>query len=210
MRDVDLEINPGEIVALLGANGSGKTTTMLAMAGVLPVFVGTVAWKGAPLTGPLHRRVKQGLCLVPHTAAFSRLSVRDNLRLGLGPIERALELFPELKPMLKRRAGLLSGGEQQMLCLARSLSGDPAVVMVDELSAGLSPIVTQRLFESLREASGRGAAILLVEQQVQRALSLSDRAYILRSGTVALQGSSADLLARLPEVEAQYLAGVEV
>ena len=191
-RDINIEVHRGEIVALLGPNGAGKTTTLMTLAGALPSLGGEVRWKGQKVTAPLYRRVRGGIGFIPEErSVITKLSVRDNLLLGRGDVETAVTLFPQLKPILRRRAGLLSGGEQQMLTLARCLASKPSAVLVDELSLGLAPIVVQKLLETLRDAAVQmGMAVLLVEQQVQRALAVSDRWYLLRHGSIEAGGIS--------------------
>jgi branched-chain amino acid transport system ATP-binding protein len=206
VRGIDLYVEAGEIVALLGPNGAGKSTTILAIGGVLPLTSGSVTLDGAPLQGPLHRRARRGISLVPETrSVFMGLSAAVNLKLGAGPSARALELFPELEPLLGRRAGLLSGGEQQILTLARALAAEPKVLVVDELSLGLAPLVVRRLLDALVSAAGRGIGVLLVEQHARQALAIAHRGYVLRRGEVALQGEGRELLARIDEVEESYL-----
>ncbi len=209
LRGINLHVEPGEIVALLGANGAGKTTTLLALAGELPATSGVVEWHGNPTRAPLHRRAKSGLAFVlEERAVMGTLSVRDNLRLGRGSVERALKLAPELEPLLNRRGGLLSGGEQQILTLARALAAEPELLLVDELSLGLAPLIVERLLDAIQSAAQAGMAVLLVEQQARNALKRSSRAYIMARGQVVLEGQSPDLLRKLPEIESLYLAGV--
>jgi branched-chain amino acid transport system ATP-binding protein len=211
VESLNLHVNAGEIVALLGANGAGKTTTLLALCGVLAPLRGTVQFLGVEAKGPLHQRSRLGLAFVPEDrSVIGALSVRDNLRLGPGAIETALDVFPDLKRLLNRRAGLLSGGEQQMLTLARALASRPKVLIADELSLGLAPLVVQRLLHALRDAATAQTGVLLVEQQVKTALAASDRAYVLRRGRLVMEGQSKDLLGRADEIEANYLGGVEV
>ena len=206
VRNVDLHVEEGEVVALLGPNGAGKTTTLLTLAGWLQPLSGEVLWKGEPVKAPLHKRARMGLGLVTETrSVFMNLSVSANLRLGNGDPERALELFPELRPLLNRRAGLLSGGEQQMLTLARVLAAEPAIVLADELSLGLAPIIVRRLLRSVREAASRGAGVLLVEQHAHTALAACDRAYVLRRGRIEVEGTADEVRERLGEL---YLSGV--
>jgi branched-chain amino acid transport system ATP-binding protein len=209
VQDLDLEVYPGEIVALLGPNGAGKSTSLFCLAGVLKPLSGTVWFGGQPTTAPLHVRSRQGMAFVPEgRSAIFELSTNDNLRLGRGDPQRALELFPELRPLLRRRAGLLSGGEQQILALARALAAEPTLLLADELSLGLAPLVVERLLAALRESAARtGVGVLLVEQQVRHALGVSDRAYVLRRGRVVLEGPSAELLERIDEIEDSYLSG---
>jgi branched-chain amino acid transport system ATP-binding protein len=204
----DIAVGAGEVVALMGANGAGKTTLLMALAGRLMPSAGEVVWLGRPVRSPLHRRAREGLRYVPEDrGVIRRLSVVDNLRLGPGSVVHALELFPELGPLLQRPAGLLSGGEQQMLVLARALAGEPKLLLVDELSLGLAPMVVSRLLEAVRAAAARGVGVLLVEQQVRAALSIADRAYVLRRGAVVMAGRASEMLTRLGDIEAAYLAG---
>jgi len=207
VRDLNLRIDAGEVVALLGSNGAGKTTTIMGLAGVLSPSAGVVSWQGTPIRSPLHVRAKQGLALVPEQrSVIYRLSTHKNLRLGRGSVEHALELFPELRPLLSRTAGLLSGGEQQMLSLARALAAEPLLLLADELSQGLGPLIVERLLSAIRAAADRGVAVVLVEQQVRKALRHSDRAYVLQRGRVALEGRSEELLRNVSEIERTYLS----
>jgi branched-chain amino acid transport system ATP-binding protein len=207
VRELDLEVYPGEVVCLLGANGAGKTTTLLALAGELQPLSGSVVWLGAPVRTPLHVRARQGLGYVPEERSIIRgLSVIDNLRIGRGSVEKALEFAPELKKFLNRPAGLLSGGEQQMLTLARSLGGEPKLLLADELSLGLAPLIVERLLTAVEAAAQRGVGVLLVEQHVRSALAVADRAYVLRRGSIVMQGQAADMRNRISEIEDSYLA----
>jgi len=210
VRDLDLEVRAGEVVALLGPNGAGKTTTLLAIAGELAPLAGEVQCLDLSRRAPLHRRVRHGLAFVPEErAVFGSLSVAGNLRLRSGATAGATELFPELTPLLRRRAGLLSGGEQQMLTLGRALAGTPRLLLVDELSLGLAPMVVQRLLRSVRAAADAGVGVLLVEQHASEALSVADRVVVLRRGRVALEGSAAELRADVGELESAYLSGLD-
>lgn len=207
LQDVDLHVMPGEVIALLGVNGAGKTTAVRALAGEIPLLAGEVLLNGKVTTAPLHRRAKAGLRLITEErSVFMNLSGADNLRLGGQERAKCLELFPELEPLLRRKVGLLSGGEQQILTLARALGAEPSVLLADELSLGLAPLVIQRLLAAVRAAADRGAAILLVEQHVRNALAVADRAYVLSHGRVVLEGSTTDLAGRLSEIEDTYLA----
>jgi branched-chain amino acid transport system ATP-binding protein len=199
VEGLDLTVAPGEVVTLVGPNGAGKSTTLLTLSGVLPLIDGEVRFLGEPTTAPVHRRAKQGLAFVPETRGiFMQLSTRDNLAVGRADQKAALELFPELKPLLGRRAGALSGGEQQMVSLARALAREPKLLMVDELSMGLAPLVVQRLLEAVRNrAKERDVGVLLVEQHVQQALQFSDRVYVLRRGTIVMQGTVDEVAAKL-------------
>lgn len=209
VRELDLCVHPGEVVALLGRNGAGKTTTLATLAGLLPALGGEVLLSGVSTAAPLQDRVRRGLALVTDSrSVFSRLSVRDNLRLGRGAPEHALGLFPELGPLLNLQAGLLSGGQQQMLAIGRALAAGPDVLLVDELSLGLAPLVVGRLLEAVRAAADRGAAVLLVEQYARLVLDVVDRAYLLVNGTVAMHGSAEEFRRDLGDIERHYLATV--
>ena len=210
VHGIDLTVGAGEVVALLGPNGAGKTTTLLALGGVLP-STGEVRYDDRPLTGPLHRRARLGLGLITEErAVFRQLSTRTNLALGAGGVDGALEVFPELDRLLDRKAGLLSGGEQQMVVLARALAARPRLLLVDELSLGLAPMMVARLLTALGEAAADGMSVLLVEQHARQALEIAARAYVLLRGAIELEGTGADLLARLPEIERTYLGGLDV
>ncbi|MGI5144433.1 MULTISPECIES: ABC transporter ATP-binding protein [unclassified Streptomyces] len=190
IRDVSLTVRRGEIVALFGANGAGKTTTLMAMVGALARMGGEVRWRDAGTSEPLYKLARRGLSFVPEEQSIiSGLSVRDNLRIGRGTVKKALEFFPELEPHLERNAGLLSGGQQQMLALARALAAEPVALVIDELSLGLAPLVVERLLEVLRlAADSQGIGVLLVEQQAKRALSVADRWYLLANGRITAEG----------------------
>jgi ABC-type branched-subunit amino acid transport system ATPase component/ABC-type branched-subunit amino acid transport system permease subunit len=207
VRKIDLVVRPGEVVALLGANGAGKTTTLLALCGALSPAAGEVLWKGEAVHDDLAHRARRGLGLVPEErGVFSRLTVADNLRVGQGEPEAALALFPELRPLMQRNAGLLSGGEQQMLALGRALAAKPSVLLIDELSLGLAPTIVNRLLTAIQDAAATGLAILLVEQHVRTALAVADRGYVLQRGEVALQGSGAELRDSAEDIERVYLS----
>lgn len=211
VHDVNLTVGAGEVVALLGVNGAGKTTTVRALAGDLKPMSGEVRLHGLRVTGPLHQRAKHGLRYISEErSVFMGLSTADNLRLGGAVRQRCLELFPELERLLGRKAALLSGGEQQMLTLARALSVDPKVLIADELSLGLAPLVLERLLLAVRAAADRGGAVLLVEQNVRNALEVADRAYVLSHGQIVLEGEARDLRGRIDEIERTYLAGSEL
>jgi branched-chain amino acid transport system ATP-binding protein len=209
VRELDLEVRAGEVVALLGANGAGKTTTMLTLAGELAPLGGEVRWLGQPASSPLFERAREGLGLVTEEkSVFMALTARENLRLGRGDPDRAVELFPELADHLDRRAGLLSGGQQQMLTLARVLAAQPKVLLADELSLGLAPIIVQRLLRAVKQAAQEGVGVLLVEQHVRQALTVADRVYVLQRGRVVFQGTSAVATAQIDQIEKAYLEGV--
>jgi branched-chain amino acid transport system ATP-binding protein len=207
VRDVSLALHASEVVALFGPNGAGKTTTLMAAVGILPRMGGTVLWRGEPSPRRLHMVCRAGLAYVPEARSIiSGLSARDNLRLGRGGVDAALAYFPELEPLLGRKAGLLSGGEQQMLILARALARKPAALLVDELSLGLAPLIVERLLAAIREAADtQGLAVLLVEQQARRALSAADRWYLLRNGSITASGDASSGVGTL---EAAYLASM--
>jgi branched-chain amino acid transport system ATP-binding protein len=209
VRDVTLEVHSGEVVALLGANGAGKTTTILALCGELQPMSGEVWLLGRPERGSLTQRARKGLTLVPEEkSVFMGLSVAENLRLGRGDAERALEIFPMLRAHLSRKAGLLSGGQQQILTLARALASGPRMLVADELTLGLAPLLVQELLEVVRRsADEHDVGVLLVEQHVRSALKIADRVYVLQRGRLVLAGDAADMRNRVDEIEESYLAG---
>jgi branched-chain amino acid transport system ATP-binding protein len=192
VHDVDLRVEPGEVVALLGPNGVGKTTTLLTLSGELPAIAGEIVWQGRATTAALHKRARQGLALVTEDrSVFMGLSTADNLRLGRTSPHEALRVFPELGAVMRRRCGLLSGGQQQMLAIGRALARNPKLLLIDELSLGLAPLIVQRLLRELRRAADeRGTGVLLIEQHVPKALSIADRVYVMQRGGIAFEGSS--------------------
>lgn len=207
VRDLDLEVRSGEVVALLGPNGAGKTTTMMTMSGALPAIGGTVEFNGQPTTAPLFQRVRSGLGLVTEQrAVLMSLTVGDNLRVSRCDQDLALELFPELADRLSDKVGTLSGGQQQMVALARALSRTPSVLLVDELSLGLAPLVVGRLLAAVRAAADRGVGVLVVEQHVRKVLQIADRVYLIRRGRIELEGKASELGERVDEIEAAYFA----
>ncbi len=210
IRDLDLQVNSGEVVALIGRNGAGKTTTLLTLAGELKPMSGEVRWMGKPTTAPMHVRCRDGLgYLTEERSVIMNLTAADNLRLADVSPEKASELFPALQPVMKRTAGLLSGGEQQMLSLARALCREPKVLLADELSLGLAPLIVTRLLAALRAAAHeRGVGVLLVEQHVRQALAIADRVYVMERGTITLSGPAAEMRGRLDEIEATYLSSL--
>jgi branched-chain amino acid transport system ATP-binding protein len=207
VRDLSIDVHGGEIVALFGPNGAGKTTTLMACVGLLPSMGGEVRWRGRAVSQSVHALARDGLAYVPEGRSVTTgLTVRDNLRLGRGGVEPAVEIFAELEPLLDRPAGLLSGGEQQMLALARALASRPKALLVDELSLGLAPLVVERLLRALRTAADRdGVAVLLVEQQAREALSVADRWYLLKDGTLLQEG---DARSGAGVLEAAYLSSM--
>ena len=211
VRGLTMHVDAGEIVALLGPNGAGKTTTLATISGLLPVIGGTLEVLGGPPDTRRPQRVaRRGVAHVPEDRAlFKDLSVRENLRLGTrssDALERVLGYFPELERLLDRKAGLLSGGEQQMLALGRALASAPRLLMVDEMSLGLAPIIVERILPVLRRVvADTGAGVLLVEQHVHMALEVADRAVLLNHGEFVLEGAAADLRDRPDVLAASYL-----
>ena len=202
VTNVDIEVHEGRIASLIGPNGAGKTTLLLALAGVLAPQNGEVSWLGKPTQAALHVRAKEGLRFVSEErAVFSTLSAEDNLTVGRVTREAVLEFFPELESHLKVRVGLLSGGQQQMLGIGVALARHPKVLLVDELSLGLAPQIVERLIEALRDAASRGCGVLVVEQQIERALRASDYTYVMRRGEIVLEGDSSDLYDQRKEIE---------
>ncbi|WP_035752048.1 ABC transporter ATP-binding protein [Parafrankia discariae] len=197
VRDVTLRVAAGRILALLGPNGAGKTTTLLAAAGLLTPLAGTVTALGKPVTGRVERTARAGVSLIPDDRGlFHRLTVAENLRLAgsRGGLEPILARFPQLRGLLARRCGLLSGGEQQTLAIAKTLLRKPRVLLIDELSMGLSPIAVQGILPTLRQlADETDVAIVLVEQHIDQALSIADEAVVLHHGRVALSGPAGAL-----------------
>jgi branched-chain amino acid transport system ATP-binding protein len=208
LRGVTLEVAAGEIVALVGPNGAGKTTTLLALAGLLAPTAGTVRFEGHPLVRrPAHEVVARGLLLVPEgRKLFPSLTVQENLDLGAylreakarraESLDRVFSLFPILMERRRQAAGTLSGGEQQMLAIGRSLMGRPRLLMLDEPSLGLAPKVADRIFDVVQRISVEGTPVLLVEQNVRRSLQIAQRAYFLQQGAITLAGPARELLAR--------------
>lgn len=208
VRSVNLHVDQGEVVALLGANGAGKTTTLLGLSGVLRPMAGVVRMDGRVVKAPLHWRAKRGLAFVPETkSVFSKLTTLENLSVGRADPERVFSLFPELRPRATVKAGLMSGGEQQMLTLARALCRDPRLLLADELSLGLAPQLVERLLETIRKAADQGVGVLLVEQHIGKALAIADRVYVMRRGVIEIEGTGREMRSRIREIEATYLSG---
>lgn len=218
VRDLCVEIREGEVLAVLGRNGAGKTTTMKALAGLLPAAAGRIRDGDDDITNlDPEERVRRGLVLVPEgRGMFADLSVRENLIMGAyargkgartlrDDLDRVTEPFPRLRERMTQRAGSLSGGEQQMLAVARGLMAEPRVLMIDEPSLGLAPVIVDQLYEFLAEVSKGGVTLVIVEQYVQVALGIADRAYVLDKGEIALEGD-ADELKDSPELIDTYLA----
>lgn len=216
VKGVDLCVERGELVCLIGANGAGKTTTLKALCGLLPASTGTVHYNGQPLLRrPAHEIARMGLALVPEgRGIFSRLTIDENLDMGAytrrdrGAIkqdrQRVFELFPRLKERLRQQAGTLSGGEQQMLALGRALMSRPQLLLLDEPSMGLAPLMVEKIFETIQHISQEGVTILLVEQNAKRALEISRRGYVMESGQVILADAASKLLVN-PQVRHAYL-----
>jgi len=209
VREIDLRVGAGEVVALIGANGAGKTTTLLTLAGELSPLGGEVHFLGRATTAPMHVRCRRGLGYVTEgRSVIMGMSVADNLRLADVEPAVACELFPALEPILQRGAGVCSGGEQQMLSLARALGRFPKVLLADELSLGLAPMIVANLLETVRRAADeRGIGVLLVEQHVAKALEIADRVYVMVRGRIQMSGSADEVRRDLRKVEAAYLTG---
>ncbi|MGN6129595.1 MAG: ABC transporter ATP-binding protein, partial [Nocardioidaceae bacterium] len=200
--DVDLEVREREIVALVGPNGAGKTTLLRVLSGVLAPTSGTISFRGKAVQGrSIEQVVDLGISHVPEgRRLFGGLTVRDNLRLGgwrtrNNDLEPVLEMFPRLRERLSQVAGSMSGGEQQMCAIARGLMSQPDLVMIDELSLGLAPVIVDEIMERLSDIAAAGTSVLLVEQDVDAALSVAERAYVLETGRVAFSGKAGELLA---------------
>jgi branched-chain amino acid transport system ATP-binding protein len=214
VRGLDLTVSFGEVVALLGPNGAGKTTTLLTMAGVLSPSAGTVTTLGEPVKGGSpHRSARRGIALVPdNRSLFYGLTAAENVRLGVRgmtqaqALESVLRFFPQLESRMSVRAGLLSGGEQQMLAIGRALVGRPRALMIDELSLGLAPIIVRSILPTIREVADElGTAVLVVEQHVDMALEVADRAYVLSHGEVVTEGPARELAQSRQLLEASYM-----
>jgi branched-chain amino acid transport system ATP-binding protein len=214
LKGVSFTVGAGEIVALLGANGAGKTTTQKTVSGMLRPSLGSIVYDGTRIDGiPAHDLIKLGICHVPEGRhVFPRMTVSENLEMGAfrfkrldqGDLDHVLELFPRLKERFKQQAGTLSGGEQQMLAIGRALMGKPRLLLLDEPSMGLAPLVVAQIFEIIRSINGEGVTVLLVEQNAAQALTLADRGYVLETGEIVLEGTGRELLAD-DRIRAAYL-----
>jgi len=216
VKGVDLEVNEGELVTLIGSNGAGKTTTMKAITGSLPMLGGDIEYLGKSIKGRgAWDLVKDGLVMVPEgRGVFARMTITENLQMGAyirndkpeiaADIEKMFVLFPRLRERKDQLAGTMSGGEQQMLAMGRALMSRPKVLLLDEPSMGLSPIMVDKIFEVVRDVSALGMTVLLVEQNASRALGIATRGYVMESGNVTMNGNAKDLL-NDPRVRAAYL-----
>ena len=216
LRGVSLSVDEGEVVTLIGSNGAGKSTTLRAITGLTPASSGSVVIDGEDVTRvPAHEIVDRGIALAPEGRhCFPRMTVRENLDLGayrrrkdtsvVEDLERVFGLFPRLKEREKQKAGTMSGGEQQMLAMGRALMAKPKVLLLDEPSMGIAPLLVQRIYETITEINRGGVTILLVEQNANYALDVSRRGYVLETGRVVLEGES-DMLRTDPEVQRAYL-----
>jgi branched-chain amino acid transport system ATP-binding protein len=215
LRGVSLSVEEGEVVTMIGSNGAGKSTTLRSISGLTPARSGKVVFGGRDITRvPAHEIVTRGIALSPEGRhCFSRMSVRENLELGAfrrrdgavsEDLERVFTLFPRLQERERQKAGTMSGGEQQMLAIGRALMARPKLMMLDEPSMGIAPILVQRIYETIREINQQGVAILLVEQNANYALDVARRGYVLETGEVVLEGES-ERLRSDPEVQRAYL-----
>ncbi len=216
VKGIALEVFDGELVTLIGANGAGKTTTLKAITGMLPPSSGRIAYEGRSIAGESpYRLVEQGLSMVPEgRGVFARMTILENLQMGAftrrdhagikADVERMFEAFPRLRERAAQLAGTLSGGEQQMLAMARALMSRPKLLLLDEPSMGLSPLMVEKIFEVVREVAAQGVTILLVEQNARLALEAADRGYVMESGLVIMSGAAREMLDD-PRVRAAYL-----
>ncbi len=216
LTGISMHVEKGEVVTLIGANGAGKTTTLRTITGLLQPRAGSINFEGEEIGGrPTHRLVARGISMSPEgRGVFANLSVRENLQMGAylrkdkkeiaSDMERAFRMFPRLKEREAQKAGTLSGGEQQMLAIGRALMSRPSLLLLDEPSLGLAPLVVHTIFESIDEISNEGTTILLVEQNAHAALKHSDRAYVLETGRIVMEGPSSELAAD-PRIKEAYL-----
>jgi branched-chain amino acid transport system ATP-binding protein len=216
VKGIDLHVDQGELVCLIGANGAGKTTTLKGICGVQPVKAGSIRYGGEKITGkPPYQLVRRGLAMVPEgRGVFGALTIEENLAMGAyarhdraavrHDIEHVFSLFPRLKERRRQTAGTLSGGEQQMLAIGRALMSKPRLLLLDEPSMGLAPLMVQKVFETVLSVSSEGVTILLIEQNAKLALEVSNRGYVMESGQITLAGDAKTLL-HDPAVRAAYL-----
>ncbi len=215
LHDVSLKVDTGRVVAVVGANGAGKTTLMMTLAGLLTPSDGEITYEGKPLPKAAYKIVGLGICLVPERRRlYANLTVKENLLMGAylrkdkegiaGDMERMYQLFPIIKERLGQYAGTLSGGEQQMVAIARGLMSRPKLLLLDEPSLGLAPIMVENMFRAIKEISAQGVTILLAEQNAFQALDMSDEAFVLETGRIIVSGSGKDLL-NDPLVRKAYL-----
>jgi branched-chain amino acid transport system ATP-binding protein len=215
VKGANFQVRQGELVSLIGANGAGKTTTLKAITGTQPVADGEIRFMGQSIRGQgAWDLVKQGLVMVPEgRGVFSRMTITENLLMGAyiredaevqADIDKVFAIFPRLKERAEQLAGTMSGGEQQMLAMGRALMARPKVLLLDEPSMGLSPIMVDKIFEVVREVYSQGVTILLVEQNASRALQIADRAYVMESGLITMSGGAREMLSD-PKVRAAYL-----
>jgi branched-chain amino acid transport system ATP-binding protein len=216
LTGISMHVDAGEVVTLIGANGAGKTTTLRTITGLLQPRDGKITFEGEDISGrPTHRLVAKGISMSPEgRGVFANLSVRENLLMGAylkkdkraiaAEMERAFQMFPRLKERESQKAGTLSGGEQQMLAIGRALMSQPRLLLLDEPSLGLAPLVVHTIFEAIDEIKSKGTTILLVEQNAHAALKHSDRAYVLETGRIVMEGSSRELAAD-PRIKEAYL-----
>ncbi len=218
IKGISLEVNQGEIVTLIGSNGAGKSTTLRAISGILKPRAGSITFNGERIEGVEgHEIVAKGICQSPEgRRIFPRMSVDENLDLGAflrndkaaiaADRERVLDLFPRLQERIDQKAGTMSGGEQQMLAVGRALMGSPKLLLLDEPSMGLAPVLVDMIFETIEKINKQGTTILLVEQNALAALNVADRAYVLESGSIKMSGKAKDLISN-DEVTKAYLGG---
>ena len=215
LHDVSLEVAEGSVVAVVGANGAGKTTLMTTLAGLQPAAGGEILFEGQPLPREAHRIVARGVCLVPERRRlYANLTVKENLLMGaylrkdkagiVADLEAMYQLFPILRERVKQYAGTLSGGEQQMLAIARGLMSRPRLLLLDEPSLGLAPLMVEHMFKTIREINQKGVTVLLAEQNAFQALDMADQAFVLETGKVIVSGTGHDLLED-PLVQKAYL-----
>ncbi|MBQ4649068.1 MAG: ABC transporter ATP-binding protein [Firmicutes bacterium] len=214
LRGIDITVRKGEIVTIIGSNGAGKSSMLNAISGVVK-YQGLIEYEGKPLPTQAHSVVKQGICQVPEgRVIFANLTVHENLKMGAylrndakgiaADFERVYELFPRLKEREKQIAGTLSGGEQQMLAMGRGLMSSPELILLDEPSLGLAPLLINTIFEIIKEIKAMGKTLLLVEQNAFKALSVADYAYVLEQGVISAEGKASDL-AKDPKIQEAYL-----